>query len=236
MSKCERRSECTVRGVKEALGEGKRSCERACANVQLCKWSIQSFYCRPLCTIHKGDVLHVGINHTCAYYACITSTAFTLAPCSHQMRMHHITILHSCSFASAVNGCIQPSLHSPFLFFNWHICPTRTMANVPTKTPDKVHPRQGLKNVPGQGTDKCSQAGNLQASQAGIANVPGKGTCKIDHFSGVMTSCSMQQHPSLPSQDQTLREHSGGMVRRAAKQALPRAAKYVLRCNTQLVY
>ena len=28
MSKCERRSECTVRGGKEALGKGRRSCER----------------------------------------------------------------------------------------------------------------------------------------------------------------------------------------------------------------
>ena len=34
-------------------------------------------------------------------YACTTSTAFTLAPCWHQIRMHHINSLHFCAFASA---------------------------------------------------------------------------------------------------------------------------------------
>ena len=136
------------------------------------------------------------------------------------MRMHHITILHSCSFASAVNDCSQPSLHSPFFILQLAHLPNQGNGKRSHETPDKAHPRQGLKKVPGQGTDKCSQAVNWQASQVGIANVPEKGTCKTDHFSGVMTSCSIQQHPSLPSQDQTLR---------AAKKALPRAAKYALK-------
>ena len=39
-------------------------------------------------------------------YACTTSTAFTLAPCWHQIRMHHINSLHFCAFASAFNNCI----------------------------------------------------------------------------------------------------------------------------------
>ena len=38
-------------------------------------------------------------------YACTTSTAFTLAPCWHQIRMHHINSLHFCAFASAFNNC-----------------------------------------------------------------------------------------------------------------------------------
>ena len=38
-------------------------------------------------------------------YACTTPTAFTLAPCWHQIRMHHINSLHFCSFASAFNNC-----------------------------------------------------------------------------------------------------------------------------------
>ena len=38
-------------------------------------------------------------------YACTTSTAFTLAPCWHQIRMHHIDSLHFCAFASAFNNC-----------------------------------------------------------------------------------------------------------------------------------
>ena len=33
----------------------------------------------------------------------------------------------------------------------------------------------------------------------------------------VMTSCSIPEHPSRPFLDQTLREHSGGLVGRAAK-------------------
>ena len=37
-------------------------------------------------------------------YACTTSTAFTLAPCWHQIRMHHINSLHFCAFASAFNN------------------------------------------------------------------------------------------------------------------------------------
>ena len=48
-------------------------------------------------------------------YACITSTAFTLAPCWHQIRMHHINSLHFCAFASAFNNC-KPTLPPlPFL-------------------------------------------------------------------------------------------------------------------------
>ena len=46
--------------------------------------------------------LHVRI------YACTTSTAFALAPCSHQIRMHHTNSLHSWSFASAINNANQP--------------------------------------------------------------------------------------------------------------------------------
>ena len=48
---------------------------------------------------------------TCGYqlcvriYACTTSTAFTLAPCWHQIRMHLINSLHFCAFASAFNNC-----------------------------------------------------------------------------------------------------------------------------------
>ena len=42
-------------------------------------------------------------------YACTTSTAFTLAPCWHQIRMHHINSLHFCAFASAFNNC-KPTL------------------------------------------------------------------------------------------------------------------------------
>ena len=48
-------------------------------------------------------------------YTCTTSTAFTLAPCWHQIRMHHINSLHFCSFASAFNNC-KPTLPPlPFL-------------------------------------------------------------------------------------------------------------------------
>ena len=62
--------------------------------------------------------LHVRI------YACTTSTAFTLAPCWHQIRMHrisnqirmhHINSLQSCSFTSAINNC-KPTL-PPLPFF-----------------------------------------------------------------------------------------------------------------------
>ena len=42
-------------------------------------------------------------------YAFTTSAAFTLAPCWHQIRMHHINSFHSCSFASAINNC-KPTL------------------------------------------------------------------------------------------------------------------------------
>ena len=42
------------------------------------------------------------------------------------------------------------------------------------------------------------------------------------------TSCSIPEHPSRPFLYQTLCEHSGGLV--------GRAAKWALRCNTQLVY
>ena len=36
----------------------------------------------------------------------------------------------------------------------------------------------------------------------------------------IMTSCSIPEHPSQPFLDQILCEHSGGLVRKAAKQAL----------------
>ena len=53
-------------------------------------------------------------------YACTTSTAFTLAPCWHQTRMHHINSLHFCSFASAFNNC-KPTLPPlPFFFLSSH--------------------------------------------------------------------------------------------------------------------
>ena len=38
-------------------------------------------------------------------YACTAPTAFTFAPCWHQIRMHRTNSLHSCSFASAINNC-----------------------------------------------------------------------------------------------------------------------------------
>ena len=52
-------------------------------------------------------------------YACTTSTAFTLAPCWHQKRMHHIHSPHSCSFASAINNC-KPTLPPLPLFLSSH--------------------------------------------------------------------------------------------------------------------
>ena len=47
----------------------------------------------------------VSTTRSLRIYACTTSTAFTLAPCWHQIRMHHINSLHFCSFASAFNNC-----------------------------------------------------------------------------------------------------------------------------------
>ena len=70
----------------------------------------------------RHHALHVGIN-----YACTTSTAFTLAPCWHQIRMHHIHSLPFCSYACAFKICWanQPSLHPPFF------CPL-TLTQPPT--------------------------------------------------------------------------------------------------------
>ena len=194
-------------------------------------------------------------------YACTTSTAFTLAPCWHQIRMHHINSLHFSHLLLLSTTANQPSLHSPFLlvlsfshnhplpsllavcsFFlgfafssldvhcrniitghrgAWHFrlekaqklssdaCPISIRKELsqgrrPSKWRSQAgnwqasqagtgkhaqaghwqtfpgrelakRPRQGLQNVPRQGTGERSQAGNWQASQAGTASMPRQG-------------------------------------------------------------
>ena len=49
--------------------------------------------------------MSVSTTRSLRIYACTTSTAFTLAPCWHQILMHHINSLHFCAFASAFNNC-----------------------------------------------------------------------------------------------------------------------------------
>ena len=186
--------------------------------------------------------MSVSTTRSLRIYACTTSTAFTLAPCWHQIRMHHINSLHFCAFASAFNNCkpilpplpisscplilTQPptsyttcclSLHSLHLTFiaetkiTWHggawhfrlekaqklsshACPISirkelSLGRCPSKWRSQAgnwqasqagtgkhaqaghwqtfpgrelakRPRQGLQNVPRQGTGKRSQAGN----------------------------------------------------------------------------
>ena len=69
--------------------------------------------------------MHESPHTPCRYqlcvriYACTTSTAFTLAPCWHQIRMHHINSLHFCAFASAFNNCVLLTIGSDWCRASW---------------------------------------------------------------------------------------------------------------------